>query len=287
MGRNTGKNNDRGSKVRNRDKGRAVRTVKPFRAVQESKTQEFYVEDGYIFGRNPVMEAIKSGRSIEKIVAIKNGEGSIIQILGKARDANIQVQYLDRKILDRMSGMQAHQGIGAKVAAYEYVEVEDILAKAEAKGEEPFIVILDEIEDPHNLGAIMRSCDACGVHGIIIPKNRAVGITETVVKSSAGAVEYVPCAKVGNLVRTVKQLQEKGIWVATLDMDGEIFTRQDMRGGLAIVVGSEGRGVGRLIKESADFNLSIPMRGKVNSLNASNACCVVLYEAMMQRNGMK
>ena len=183
--------------------------------------------------------------------------------------------------------MAVHQGIGARVAPYDYVEVEDILDIAEKRGEKPFIVILDGIEDPHNFGAIMRSCDACGVHGIIIPKNRAVGITETVVKSSAGAVEYVPCAKAVNLVQTIKKLKDRGVWIAALDMDGEIYTKNDFKVATALVIGSEGNGVGKLVKENCDFTLAIPMTGKLNSLNASNACCVVLCEAMLQRRGLR
>lgn len=290
MGRTGNKNKDKGSKSYGGKKQTGKTVSKkgnmnvPKRAGFE---EESYVEEGFIFGRNPVMEALKSERQIEKILTLKNGEGSILQILGKARDKGIPIHHVERKALDRMSGGGAHQGIGAKVAPYGYVEPEDILKIAEEKGEDPFIVILDEIEDPHNLGAIMRSCDACGVHGIIIPKNRATGITETVVKASAGAVEYVPCAKVGNLVQTINRLKEKGIWIATLDMDGESFAEKDLKGPLALVVGSEGKGVGRLVKETGDFTVSIPMVGNVNSLNASNACCVVLYEAMIQRRGLR
>lgn len=299
-----GKNRDRGSREykrknnvsrRSSERNTGSGTANAARGKHKNRTdnerycvnERYYAEEGFIFGRNPVMEALKNGRRIEKIVTVKNSEGSIIQILAKAKDAGIPVHYADRKALDRMSGMAAHQGIGARVAPYDYVEVEDILDIAEKRGEKPFIVILDGIEDPHNFGAIMRSCDACGVHGIIIPKNRAVGITETVVKSSAGAVEYVPCAKAVNLVQTIKKLKDRGVWIAALDMDGEIYTKNDFKVATALVIGSEGNGVGKLVKENCDFTLAIPMMGKLNSLNASNACCVVLCEAMLQRRGLR
>ena len=240
-----------------------------------------------IYGRNPVMEALKSGREIEKVMMIRGGEGSLKKIEGMVRDRKIPVQYVEKAALDRMAVSDGetvnHQGVAAVVAAYHYAAIEDLFRKAEEKGETPFFVLLDGIEDPHNLGAILRSADGAGAHGVIIPKRRNVGLTETAAKSSAGAIEYVPVAKVANLVQTIDRLKEAGVWIGVCDMDGETYWNADLTGPIAIVIGSEGRGVSRLVRERSDFIVSMPMCGKINSLNASNAAAILMYEIHRQR----
>ena len=236
-----------------------------------------------IIGRNPVTEALKSGRAIDKIM-VSGEEGSVKVIVAKARERGIPVMKAERSALDRLAGGQPHQGVAAYVSSYSYSTVEDILGAAAKKGEDPFIIILDGIEDPHNLGAVIRTADCAGAHGVIIPKRYSAGLTDTVAKASAGAIEYVPVARVANIAQTIDTLKEKGIWVYACDMDGELYTRQDMKGKLALVIGSEGFGISRLVKEKCDFTVSIPMRGHVNSLNASNAACAVMYEVRRQRD---
>lgn len=238
-----------------------------------------------IEGRNPIMEALKSGREIDKILIAKGTEGgSLIKILGKAKDKGIPIQYVERQKLNEMSQSSAHQGIIALVAAYDYVHFEDIIEIANSKGKDPFILILDEIMDPHNLGSIMRTANAVGVDGIIIPKRRSVGLTATVAKSSAGAIEYVPVAKVSNIAQTIERIKEKGIWIAGADMSGaKEHYNTDLRGPLALVIGNEGEGISRLIKEKCDFLVKLPMVGEVSSLNASVAAAVLMYEVFRQR----
>lgn len=237
-----------------------------------------------IIGRNPVLEAIRSGRSVDKIL-VKKGkyEGSIVPIIKKAKDAGIIVQEVDKVKLDTISEGENHQGIIAYVSAYEYVSVNDILDKAREKGEAPFVIICDKITDPHNLGAILRTANCVGAHGIIIPKRNSVGLNSVVAKTSAGAVEYTPVAKVTNIASTIDDLKKEGLWIAAADMDGEEMYKIDLKGSLALVIGSEGEGIGRLIKEKCDFIASIPMTGQINSLNASVAAGVLMYEAMRQR----
>lgn len=238
-----------------------------------------------IVGRNPVMEALKSGREIDKILIAKGTEGgSLIKIIGKAKDKGIPIQYVERQKLNELSEDNVHQGIIATVAAYEYRDFEDIIEEAKKKNKDPFILVLDEIEDPHNLGSIMRTADAVGVDGIIIPKRRSVGLTATVAKSSAGAIEYVPVAKVSNIAQTIDRIKEMGIWVAGADMSGnEEHYNTDLKGPLALVIGSEGRGISRLIKEKCDYLVKLPMVGQVSSLNASVAAAVLMYEVYRQR----
>lgn len=238
-----------------------------------------------IIGRNPVKEALKSGREIEKLVIAKDSEGSIRKIIGLARDKNLFCQFAERAALDRIADGKVHQGVIAYVSAYEYCEPEDLLEIARKKEEDPFIIILDGIEDPHNLGAIMRTADGAGAHGIIIPKRRAAGISDTVAKASAGAVEYVPVAKVSNIAQTIDKLKEKGVWIGACDMNGQEYSKADLTGSLAIVIGAEGQGISRLIKEKCDFSISIPMCGRIDSLNASNAAAVLMYEVRRQRKG--
>ena len=238
-----------------------------------------------IIGRNPVMEAIKSGREIDKIL-IKKGkyEGSIVPIVKKAKENGIIIQEVDRQKLDAIAEGENHQGVIAYVSAHEYASVDDIFKVAEEKNESPFIILCDKITDPHNLGAIMRTANCVGAHGIIIPKRNSVGINSVVAKTSAGAVEYTKVAKVTNLASTIDALKKRGVWVAAADMDGEDMTKTDLKGSLCIVVGSEGSGVSRLVREKCDFVVSIPMKGEINSLNASVAAGVVMYEALRQRN---
>ena len=238
-----------------------------------------------IEGRNPVIEALKSQRDIEKIIIAKGAtEGSINKIIGMAKDRGIFIQYVERQKLNSMSETDSHQGVIAQVAAYEYSSLEDILCAAREKREDPFIIILDEIMDPHNLGSIMRTANAVGAHGIVIPKRRSVGLTAAVAKTSAGAIEYLPVAKVSNIPQTMDKLKEQGLWIAGSDMDGETehFNR-DLKGPIALVIGSEGKGIGRLVKEKCDFLVRIPMVGRVSSLNASVAAATLMYEVFRQR----
>jgi len=237
-------------------------------------------------GRNPVIEALKAGRTINKIlIARGDREGSINHIIALAREKGIVVQEVDRSRLDNMSETRAHQGVIAFVAAKEYVDVDDILAAAEAKNEPPFIVILDEITDANNFGSILRTADAAGVHGVIIPKRRAIGLTAAVSKSSAGAVEYVPVARVTNISQTIDYLKKKYIWVVGTDASADKpFYMSDLKGPIALVIGSEGEGMSRLVREKCDFTVNIPMKGKISSLNASVAAAIVMYEIMKQRS---
>lgn len=237
-----------------------------------------------VAGRNAVMEALKGSRSVNKLM-IANGstEGSIKEIIAVAKENGVNIQYWDRSKLDSIARGIRHQGVLAQVAPVQYAELEDILQVAKDRNEPPFIVLLDELEDPHNLGAILRTADAAGVHGVLIPKHRSCPLSATVAKTSAGAVEHVPVARVGNLVQTIKKLKQEGLWVAAADMDGKDYYDTDLTGPLLLIIGSEGQGVGRLVKEQCDFVVRIPMVGKINSLNASVAGSILMYEAMKQR----
>ena len=237
-----------------------------------------------IEGRNPVLEALKSGREIDKIFVQKGvGEGSIRQIIAIAREKKILIKEVDKAKLDGLSRTRNHQGVIASAALYKYYEVDDILQAAREKGEDPFIVILDEITDNNNLGSVLRTAEAAGVHGIIIPKRRAVGLTPAVAKISAGAIEYVPVAKVTNLNHTIEYLKKEGLWIAGAEMGGEPYYGKDMTGPVALVIGSEGEGLGRLIKENCDYLVSIPMKGKISSLNAAVSAAIILFEIQKQR----
>lgn len=241
--------------------------------------------DDVLVGRNAVTEALKSGRGINKLwIASGDREGSVAEIAALAKERGIVVQYVERAKIEALAGGHRHQGVLAYVAPVPYAELDDILKAAEEKGEAPFLVLLDELEDPHNLGALLRTADATGVHGILIPKRRSVSLNATVAKTSAGAVEYVPVARIGNIAQTLKKLKEKGFWVAGADMDGEkAYYEADLTGPLVLVVGSEGRGMSRLTKEACDFIVSMPMVGRINSLNASVAGSILMYESMRQR----
>ncbi|HAF32218.1 MAG: 23S rRNA (guanosine(2251)-2'-O)-methyltransferase RlmB [Anaerovibrio sp.] len=237
-----------------------------------------------VAGRNAVMEALKGSRSVNKIMVAKgSNEGSIKEIIAVAKEKGVNIMYMERSKIDSMARGIRHQGVLAQVAPVRYVELEDILQIARDKNEPPFILLLDELEDPHNLGALLRTADAAGVHGVLIPKRRSVPLSATVAKTSAGAVEYVPVARIGNMVQTIRRLKDEGLWVAAADMDGTDYYEADMTGPLLLIVGSEGHGVGRLVKEQCDFVVRIPMMGKINSLNASVAGSILMYEAMKQR----
>ncbi|MCS7463554.1 23S rRNA (guanosine(2251)-2'-O)-methyltransferase RlmB [Paenibacillus doosanensis] len=243
----------------------------------------------FIAGKHSVLEALRSGRTINKIWIAENAQKQLTQpIIAEAKQHGVIVQTADKRKLDQMVENVQHQGVVAQVAAYEYVEVDDILARAESRGEEPFILILDEIEDPHNLGSILRTADCTGVHGVIIPKRRSVGLTATVSKTSAGAVEYVPVARVTNLAQTIDQLKDRGVWVAGTDVAAQQpLYKTNLNMPLALVIGNENKGMGRLIKEKCDFLLKLPMFGHINSLNASVAASVFMYEVVRQRLSAK
>ena len=241
---------------------------------------EFRIE-----GRNAVIEAFRSGKPIDKIFILDGcQDGPIMTIKREAKKHNVLIKYVTRERLDQLSETGKHQGVIAYGAAYEYAEVEDILAKAREKGEDPFIFILDNIEDPHNLGAIIRTANLAGAHGVIIPKNRAVGLTATVAKASAGALAYTPVAKVTNLAQTIEELKKEGIWFVCADMGGETMYKLNLTGPIGLVIGNEGSGVGRLVKDKCDFVASIPMKGDIDSLNASVAAGVLAFEIVRQRN---
>ena len=237
-----------------------------------------------VIGRNAVKEALRAGRPADSLL-VQRGElsGSIRPIIAECKEKGIIVKEVDSKKLDFMCGHAHHQGVIMVAAAHEYSSVEEILKKAEEKNEAPFIVICDGLEDPHNLGAIIRTADAAGAHGVIIPERRSVSLSGIVGKTSAGALEYVPVARVKNITSTIKDLKEKGIWVYCADMDGTPYRKADLSGAIAIVVGGEGSGVSRLVKENCDGVLSIPMKGNVNSLNASVAAAVLIFEASLTR----
>lgn len=241
--------------------------------------EEFTIE-----GRNAVIEAFRSGKTIDKLYLLDGcQDGPVMTIKREAKKQDTLVKYVAKERLDQMSGTGKHQGVIAVAAAYEYAEVEDILAAAREKGEPPFLFLLDNIEDPHNLGAIIRTANLAGAHGVIIPKNRAVGLTATVARTSAGALNYTPVAKVTNLAKTIEDLKKEGLWFVCADMGGTTMYQLDLKGPIGLVIGSEGEGVGRLVKEKCDMVAAIPMKGDIDSLNASVAAGVLAYEIVRQR----
>ncbi len=241
--------------------------------------QEFTIE-----GRNAVLEAFRAGKTIDKLF-VQDGcqDGPVLSVKREAKKQDTLIKYVTKERLDQMSETGKHQGIIAVAAAYEYAEVEDILRAAREKGEPPFLLLLDNIEDPHNLGAIIRTANLAGAHGVIIPKNRAVGLTATVARTSAGALNYTPVAKVTNLAKTIEELKKEGMWFVCADMGGTVMYQLDLKGPVGLVIGNEGEGVGRLVKEKCDMVASIPMRGDIDSLNASVAAGVLSYEIVRQR----
>ena len=243
-----------------------------------------YNNDNYIEGRNAVLEAYRSGKTIDKLYVLDGcQDGPVKTITREARKHDSKINYVSKERMDQMSSTGKHQGVIAVSAAYEYAEVEDILRLAEEKGEAPFVFILDGIEDPHNLGAIIRTANLAGAHGVIIPKRRAVGLTPTVAKTSAGAINYTPVAKVTNITNTIKDLKEKGMWFVCADMGGTTMYDLNLTGPIGLVIGNEGDGVSKLVKENCDMIASIPMKGDIDSLNASVAAGVMAYEIVRQR----
>ena len=237
-----------------------------------------------IAGRNPVMEAIRSGRSIESILVAKGERsGSVVAIIAKAKQKNIPVKDVDSKKLDFLAKGVNHQGIVAQCAVKEYSALEDIFALAEERGESPFIIVLDKIEDPHNLGAIIRTAEWAGAHGVIIPERRSAGLSYTVEKTSAGALEYMPVVRVKNISAVLQKLKDKGIWVYGADMDGEHYKKVNFDGAVALVIGNEGKGISPLVAKDCDVIVSLPMKGKINSLNASVAAGILMYEIADKR----
>lgn len=280
-GRNTG-----------RDSGaRSARTAGGSRRADSRKVLGFDMNESYenktanigtdglevVAGRNPVTEALMGEREVERVFIADGSEGSVSKIVAIAREQGVIVDFVPKEKIEAMAPGTKHQGVAAKVSEYKYADLEDVFDKAAESGEDPFIVILDEVTDPHNLGAIIRTAECAGAHGIIIPKRRAASLTQTVALSAAGAIESMPVVQVTNLVRTMEELQERGVWIGAADMDGETYYNANLTGPIAIVIGNEGKGVGRLVKEKCDFVLSIPMYGKINSLNASNAAAVLIY----------
>lgn len=243
--------------------------------------EEFTIE-----GRNAVIEAFRAGKTIDRIF-IQDGcqDGPIATIKREAKKQDTMIKFVSRERLDQMSETGKHQGVIAYLSAYAYGEIEDMLKKAEEKGEPPFLLLLDNIEDPHNLGAMIRTANIAGAHGVIIPKNRAAGLTAVVARTSAGALNYTPVAKVTNMVRTIEKLKQQGMWFVCADMDGTPMYQLDLKGPIGLVIGSEGEGVGRLVREACDMVASIPMKGEINSLNASVAAGVLSYEILRQRMG--
>lgn len=241
-----------------------------------------------IAGRNGVNEALRAGRPIDSLY-VQRGEknGSMLSLIAKAREQGASIKEVDSRKLDFLSGGANHQGVVAMAAVKEYATLEDIFALAQARGEPPFIIVCDELEDPHNLGAIIRTAECAGAHGVVVPKRRSVGLTYSVGKASAGAVEYLPVARVQNLPVLLEDLQKRGVWVYAADMDGQPWCETDFSGSVALVIGSEGKGVGRLVKEKSDFVVSLPIKGQINSLNASVAAGVLCYEVARQRSGLK
>ena len=247
----------------------------------ETKINETLIE-----GRNPVIEAIRAGKPIDKLYILDGcNDGPVMSIKREAKKKDIFVKYVAKERLDQLSETGKHQGVIAYTAAYEYSELEDIFELAQKKGEAPFVIILDNIEDPHNLGAVIRTANLAGAHGVIIPKNRAVGLTSTVARTSAGAINYTPVVRVTNIVRTIEELKKQGMWFVCADMDGTIMYDLDLKGSIGLVIGNEGEGVSRLVKENCDMIAAMPMKGDIDSLNASVAAGVLAYEIVRQRLG--
>lgn len=253
--------------------------------MEREKTKPGTEEEGrqLIEGRNAVAEALRAGLTVDRLYVQKTADHALSEIVRRAREAGAQIRFSEKEQLDRLSETGRHQGVIAQIAAYAYAEVGDMLARAREKGEAPFLILLDGIEDPHNLGAIIRTANLAGAHGVIIPKSRAVGLTAAVARASAGAISYTPVAKVSNLVQTIRELKKQGLWFFCADMDGEVLFTRDMTGPAGLVIGKEGSGISRLVKEACDVTVSIPMAGDIDSLNASVAAGILAYEVVRQR----
>ena len=256
---------------------------KTIEKIEETKEHTLVIE-----GRNAVLEAFRSGRTIDKLFVLDGcQDGPVRTIVREAKKHGTILNFVGKERLSQLTQTGRHQGVIAYAAAYDYAEIDDMLKLAEKRGEDPFLIILDNIEDPHNLGAIIRTANLAGAHGVIIPKNRAVGLTATVAKASAGALNYTPVAKVTNLSQTIEELKKEGLWFVCADMDGEIMYRQNLTGPIGLVIGNEGEGVGRLVKSKCDLVARIPMQGDIDSLNASVAAGVLAYEVVRQRMQVK
>lgn len=240
------------------------------------------MKEEFIAGRNPVAEALRSGRALNKVM-VQDGARGVTEIIAAAKEKGVAVEFVKSDKLDKLAQGVRHQGVVAYAAPVEFKTLEDALKKAAAKGEAPFLLLLDELQDPQNLGALIRTADAAGVHGILLPKRRSCPLNAVVAKISAGAVEYVPVIQIGNIVQQLKDLKKQGFWVAGADMDGEPYTKTNLTGPLVLVIGAEGKGIGRLVKENCDIIVSLPMQGGVNSLNAAAAGAVLMYEVVRQR----
>ena len=277
--------NNRNDKFNKNDKFRKPPRRDRDERPEKDEKPERQERDDLIIGRNAVREALKAQRPAECLMVQRGDKkGAVSPLVAQCIEMKIPVKEVDGKKLDFMCGHSNHQGVILVAAAKEYSSVEDIFALAEERGEAPFIIICDGLEDPHNLGAVIRSAEAAGAHGVIIPSRRSTGLGYTVGKSSAGALEYMPVARVTNITSAINDLKEKGVWVFAADMDGKPYYETDMSGAVAIIVGSEGKGVGRLVKENADVVVSIPMQGKINSLNASVAASILMFEVSKTRN---
>lgn len=253
---------------------------------RQNEGNDMSYEETFIEGRNAVTEALRAGKPIDKLYILDGcQDGPVSTIKREARKKDIQIKYVNKERLDQLSTTGHHQGVIARSAAYEYADVGQIMNNAREKGEDPFIFLLDNIVDPHNLGAIIRTANLCGAHGVIIPKNRAAGLTATVARTSAGALNYTPVAKVTNIAKTIEELKKEGLWFVCADMDGELMYRHNLRGPIGMVIGAEGEGVSRLVREKCDYIASIPMKGDIDSLNASVAAGVLAYEIVRQRMG--
>ena len=254
----------------------------------EPKRQDRTPREDVIAGRNAVQEALRAGRTIDCLYVTRGSHtGSLVALIAQAKKAEIPIKEADVRKLNFLCGNANHQGVVAIAAVKDFASVDDMFALAKERNEAPFLILADELEDPHNLGAILRTAECTGAHGVIIPKRRAAGLTYAVGKASAGAVEYVPVARVTNMAKTVEQLKERGVWIYIADMDGEVWCTVDYSGPVGLVIGNEGTGVSRLIKEKSDFTVSLPMAGKIQSLNASVACGVLCYEIARQRRSIR
>lgn len=260
------------------------RPGRPETAARGAGFPDAEVRTDLLVGRNPVREALRSGRPVEKLIVQRGSGPSLGKILEEAKERDILIETAEKATLDRLSGKAPHQGVIALTAAHDYSDLEDLFDLAAERSEDPFFILLDGIEDPQNLGAIMRTAECCGAHGVIIPKHRAVGLTAACAKASAGAVEYVPCVRVPNLARCAEDLKARGLWIYACDMDGTPYSDAKLEGPCALVIGAEGSGISRLVKEKCDFVVSMPMRGHISSLNASNAAAVLMYEVRRQRD---
>lgn len=263
-------------------KPQAARSARPqkaaFKPYDDYEMNKF--DDGgleIVAGRNPVLEALRGEREVERVFIAKGAEGSIAQIKAIAKEQGVVIDIVDKERINAMAPGERHQGVVAKVSEFKYSSMEEVLERARVSGEDPFLILLDEVSDPHNLGAIIRTAECAGAHGVIIPKRRACSLTQTVAKSAAGAIETMPVVQVTNLSRTIDELKEMGLWIAAVDMDGQNYMKAKLEGHIGIVIGNEGKGISRLVKEKCDFTVAIPMKGTINSLNASNAAAIIMY----------